>query len=467
MPTILAIYGYKNMVYGYKIWYDGCMKYVESEKVELKERVKEELVKEIVAFLNTEGGTIFIGVRDDGNVIGVENIDKQLLMIADMITQQIEPNPQELVKPELLFDEGKTIISINVQKGFHPIYCQKKYGYSSNGCSIRIGSSSRAMTEDQIVARYAKKFAVLKDVMVRLPARYGAISFDILSMLLRNRGYHIHPESFEQNYQLKNENGEFNMLAELLSDRNNIPLIVVKFKGKDKSSISERSDYGHCSVISAYQQISNRLKSENICMTDTTVRPRKDTYLYDFDAVNEVLVNALIHNDWNITEPLVCFFEDRLEIISHGGLPGNETKEKFFKGISNPRNAALMRVFHDLDIAEHNGHGIPTVLKAYGESVFDIQEDYVNVVIPFNKDVLDNHGTGSGTLNGTLNGTLSDKEQMVVNELLNNASATYEEMTHKTGISRRTLTRIMTTLQEKGVLERVGSKRDGRWVVLK
>ena len=99
--------------------------------------------------------------------------------------------------------------------------------------------------------------------------------------------------------------------------------------------------------------------------------------------------------------------------------------------------------------------------------VFDIQENYVNVVIPFNKDVLDNHGIGSGTLNGTLNGTLSDKEQMVVNELLNNASATYEEMTHKTGISRRTLTRIMTTLQEKGVLERVGSKRDGRWVVLK
>lgn len=65
-----------------------------------------------------------------------------------------------------------------------------------------------------------------------------------------------------------------------------------------------------------------------------------------------------------------------------------------------------MRVFHDLDIAEHNGHGIPTVLKAYGESVFDIQEDYVNVVIPFNKDVLDNHGA------------MDEKEKMVVNELL-------------------------------------------------
>ena len=80
----------------------------------------------------------------------------------------------------------------------------------------------------------------------------------------------------------------------------------------------------------------------------------------------------------------------------HGGLPGNETKEKFFRGISNPRNAALMRVFHDLDIAEHNGHGIPSVLKSYDASVFDIHDDYINVVIPFNKEVLENHGTLNG-----------------------------------------------------------------------
>lgn len=443
------------------------MKYIESEKTELKECVTDELVKEIVAFLNTDGGTIFIGVNNTGKVVGVSNIDKQLLKIADMITQQIEPNPQELVKPELLFDDGKTIIAVRVQKGFHPIYCQKKYGYSTNGCSVRIGTSSRAMSEDQIAVRYAKKYAVLTDVMVRLPSRYGDISFDILSMLLRNRGYHINPESFEQNYQLRNEHAEYNLLAELLSDKNNIPLIFVKFRGKDKSSISERSDYGHCSIISAYQQISNRLKSENICKTNTRVRPREDVYLYDFDAVNEVLVNALVHNDWNITEPLVCMFEDRLEIISHGGLPGNETKEKFFKGISNPRNSALMRVFHDLEIAEHNGHGIPTILKKYDSSVFDINDDYINVVIPFNKEVLENHGTLNGTLSGTINGTLSEKEVLVLNTILENGSYTYDDMSQKISVPKRTLTRIVSSLVDQGFLIREGSKKYGKWIVLK
>ena len=86
------------------------MKYAESEKVELKTKEKDELIKEIVAFLNTDGGTICIGVNDNGKVLGVDNVDKQLLMIADMITQRIETNPQEQVKPELFFDEGKLLL---------------------------------------------------------------------------------------------------------------------------------------------------------------------------------------------------------------------------------------------------------------------------------------------------------------------------------------------------------------------
>ena len=439
------------------------MKYIESEKIELKERVKDELLKEIVAFLNTDGGTIYIGVNDEGKVIGVDNVDKELLKIADMISAQIEPNPQDLVKTHLGFDDGKIIIEINVQKGFHPIYCQKKYGYSSLGCPIRIGTSTRSMTEDQIAIRYAKKYASLNDLMVRLPARYGEISFDILSILLTNRGYHINPSSFEHNYQLRTESGEYNMLAELLSDKNNIPLNFVKYKGKTKSAIKERNDYGHQSILAAYQEILSRLKAENICKCDTTQRPRVDTYLYDIDAVNEVLINAFIHNDWNATEPLVSFFDDRLEIISHGGLPGGETKEMFFKGVSNPRNAALMRIFHDLDIAEHNGHGIPTILSVYGESVFDIQDSYINVVIPFNKEVLDNHGNHEETSDTSLN----DKEQLVVSVIIEDNRSTYDYISSKTGIPKRTLTRIFSALQEKGYVERTGSKKDGKWVVMK
>lgn len=74
------------------------------------------------------------------------------------------------------------------------------------------------------------------------------------------------------------------------------------------------------------QRLKDRLIAVNICITDTTVRTRIDEYLYDMDCVNEALVNAIVHNDWTIYEPLVSFYSDRIEITSHGGINGDNGK---------------------------------------------------------------------------------------------------------------------------------------------
>ena len=96
--------------------------YIESEKTELKSRYTDVICKEIVAFLNTDGWQIFIGVDDNGNVIGVEKIEETLKKISDIITSQIEPNPQDEIRTELKFDSGKTIIALYVSKGSKNIY---------------------------------------------------------------------------------------------------------------------------------------------------------------------------------------------------------------------------------------------------------------------------------------------------------------------------------------------------------
>lgn len=114
--------------------------YIESETLELKEKYTDTITKEIVSFLNGTGGTILIGIKDNGIVIGVDKIDEILRKISDIITSQIEPNPQDEISSELKFDEGKTLIVIHINKGRHHIYCQKKYGFSSAGCTIRIGT---------------------------------------------------------------------------------------------------------------------------------------------------------------------------------------------------------------------------------------------------------------------------------------------------------------------------------------
>ena len=74
-------------------------------------------------------------------------------------------------------------------------------------------------------------------------------------------------------------------------------------------------------------EISSELKqAENISISDTTIRPRKDIFLFDYDCVNEAVLNALVHNDWTIIEPQISMFKDRLEILSYGGLPSGMTK---------------------------------------------------------------------------------------------------------------------------------------------
>ena len=103
--------------------------------------------------------------------------------------------------------------------------------------------------------------------------------------------------------------------------------------------------------------LKDRLIAENICVTDTTVRPRVDEYLFDIDCVNEALVNAIVHNDWTISEPLISFYDDRLDITSHGGIPREISQKDFFNGVSHPRNSALMRIFLKLALSSILGMG--------------------------------------------------------------------------------------------------------------
>lgn len=98
-------------------------RYFESEILELKEKYTDVICKEIVSFLNAEGGTIIIGVKDNGTVVGVDKIDETMRKISDVITTQIEPNPQDEIRSELKFENEKTLVFINITKGSRNLYC--------------------------------------------------------------------------------------------------------------------------------------------------------------------------------------------------------------------------------------------------------------------------------------------------------------------------------------------------------
>lgn len=141
------------------------MKYEETDVIELKRNLNDTFEKEIVAFLNTNGGTIYIGVNDDGSIYGVDNLDKTMKNIADIITDKILPNAQHLITPIAKLEEGKMIIEISVKKG-DSLYYIKRYGRSASGCFIRIGTTVRGMSEDQIDKALIKSLHIQKPKII-------------------------------------------------------------------------------------------------------------------------------------------------------------------------------------------------------------------------------------------------------------------------------------------------------------
>lgn len=128
-------------------------------------------------------------------------------------------------------------------------------------------------------------------------------------------------------------------------------------------------------------------------------------------------------------------FNDRLYILSHGGLPNGMTKDQFFDGISKPRNETLMRIFLNMGLIEHTGHGIPTIVEKYGKDVFEIESNYIRCTIPFEQEVIDQIDNKNVCLNVGLNKT----EKKLIELLIENPILTSIELSEKIGVTKRTI----------------------------
>ena len=147
------------------------MKYIEDENIELKRVLNDTFEKEVVAFLNTNDGVIYIGIEDDGNICGVEinKLDYTMKKIADIIANSIRPNPQALINVSTKYEDQKFIVQVEIKKG-NALYYINKYGRSSKGCYIRVGTSCISMTEEQIEKAYISYIVLpetkMKDMQV-------------------------------------------------------------------------------------------------------------------------------------------------------------------------------------------------------------------------------------------------------------------------------------------------------------
>ena len=430
----------------------------ESNNVEFKSEINDKLEREVVAFLNSKGGHIYLGVDDNGNAIGFDDIDQAQLLAKDRIKDKIAPSPLGFFEVIPEDRDTKKIIHVIVAQGNEKPYYLKKYGMCPMGAFIRLGSSLAPLTEKQIFDLYSKR---TRTSLINIISPIKNLTFTQLKIYYNEIGYEFNSNTYNQ-LNFKMENNEFNYLAYLLSDQNSLVINVGKFKGTDVADMIELKSYSNQSLIKTTREIVDYIESQNKTFTKIESPKRIEEKLFDSVAMREALINAIVHSDYTYeNSPTFRIFEDHIEIISVGGLPEGLEKEEFLNGFMSPKNPQLMKVFRDLGFVEHMGTGIIRILKKYDKSIFHFSTNFIKVSIPFK--FTDNHKI-SKEENEALP-DITNRQRQIMDLIVQFKNITQEEIADKINVSRYTVMRDLKCLEEKHLVRRDGSNKTGRWKI--
>ncbi len=358
------------------------MNFIESETIELKSELVSDICKEVIAFANTQGGTLYIGVRDDGAVIGIDNTDAAQLRLNNMIRDSIKPDVTMFVRYEAIIVDGKQILAVTVQKGTDRPYYLGSKGLKPSGVYVRNGTSTDPSTDTAI-----RKMIKETD----------GDSFEQMRSLEQNLTFLAADEQFakckvafdiakQKTLGLMSADGVYSNVGLLLSDQCSTTIKAATFAGKDQSEFQDRREFSgslfqQMEELYAYLDLRNQTKAtfEGLYRTDTRDYPE--------EALREALMNSLVHRDYSFSaSTLVSVYEDRIEFVSVGGLPTGIALEDIMLGLSVCRNPKLAAVFYRLKLIEAYGTGIPKIMKAYAatslEPKFEVTSNAFKITLP-------------------------------------------------------------------------------------
>jgi len=429
---------------------------IENENIEFKESLAQldKGIKSLASMLNRNGsGKVYFGVDDNGNPIGYMVGKKTLDDIKDRIKEMIEPKVIPTVNTIPLTDK-LFIIEVYVKGSNIPYSCDGRY-------YIRNGSRDEHVTNDLLRRMLS---CGNNDILVETTSPIDNLTFKQMNALLIANGVHAKDtKAFYESKKLLNKEGTFNEMAFILSDQSDVPLKVVTFEGIDKASLSSYKVFGNECLLISLEKVLKYFEVINAVRSDLSQGQRVDLTLFDFSSFREAWINACLHNRWIETlPPAVHVFDNRLEIVSYGTLPFDLSLEKFFLGTSKPVNRALMDIFQNAGLVEQSGHGVPIVAEKYGKKAFSFESNMVKVTIPFNFEP--DSVTARKVRENSVD-KLSLSQMAILQYLSSHSTGTLIETAGEVKMSLQGVKKIVKILQEKKLLLREGSKKDGEWIV--
>ena len=337
------------------------MIFQESETVELKAIVVEDIKKEIIAFANCEGGKLYIGVLDDGTVTGLDNPDETSLQISNMVRDAIKPDLTMFLHYETITVDEKKIVAVDIQQGTERPYYIAKKGLRPEGVYVRQGYSSVPATNTAI-RRMIKETD--GDHFEEMRSLEQKLTFESARKIFSERNVKF---GFTQMKTLgmATQDGVYTNLGMLLSDQCVHTIKAAVFQGITQSEFKDRKEFSG-SLFRQMNEAYDFIDFRNQTHSTFDKLYRIDRRDYPETAVREALMNLLVHREYSFrASTFISLYSDRLEFISIGGLVSGVSLKDVTMGISVCRNAKLANIFYRLELIEACGTGIIKIMEAY------------------------------------------------------------------------------------------------------
>lgn len=413
----------------------------ESTTMEFKRELNDSIIKETIAFANTNGGTLIIGYNDDGSVKGLENAKEDFDKISSKLHDSIEPDISFLLAPRIENEDGKDIIIVEVLQGTSKPYFIKSKGMTPDGVFVRVGATTQHATRDTIRDMLLESSGITFEKNISnnqdLTFLYTERIFKEKNIAFGNRE--------KKTLGIINDNNKYTNLGLLLSDQCPYTIKMAVYKDNTKVEFVDRKETAESSVLEQLEDTEKYLRLNNKIGGKIQGMERIDTYDYPEESIREILFNCIGHRNYEIPgSTLVHIFNNRIEFLSLGGLVKNLTIEDIKLGSSSSRNPKLVSIFHRLGLVEAYGSGIPRMLELYNNSSttpkIQVAPNSFLVIMP---KLL-----------------IKDEFSKIIEYLKNNNIATREDIGKLLDTKKNTTVTILNEMIEKNIIEKEGKARN-------
>ena len=358
------------------------MAFYENETLEYKRQYTPDIKKEVVAFANTAGGTIYIGVDDNGTPVGVQDPDAVVQQLANALRDGIRPDVTMFTRISIQDLDGCPVVAVTISTGTRRPYYLTDKGLRPSGVYLRQGASSAPASEDAI-----RRMIRLTDGDSFENGRslIQELTFQTFAAEMQQRHLACGPAQY-QTLGILAADGLYTNLGLLVSDQCQHSIKLAVFQGTDKLLFKDRKEFGG-SIFQQLNEAYQAIDFYNGTRASFEGLLRKDERDYPMEAVREALLNAVVHRDYSFSGSIsINLYQDRMELISLGGLVPGFSLEAALMGASQPRNGKLASLFYRMDLIEAYGTGLGKILNCYAglpiQPSFESVEGAFRVVLP-------------------------------------------------------------------------------------